>query len=140
MNKSIIFIGPSSTGKTYLANLPIKDKLINEITVGIEYQVHYIGRTKYMILDTGDFNRYHYIIKDYLPKVNEIYLFANNKDDLNFCRSKLNGFSYKLVSDNIELEPDFLLSFTPNDIAFYKDEESPLLANYKKNKFFCCCK
>ena len=138
MSKTILFIGPSATGKSYLANLPYKDKLINEPTVGIDYRAHHIGKTKYMIYDTGDFNRYHFIIKDYFSKVDEIFVFANTREDIQICKRKLENIPFKVISDNTELCPAFLLSFNSNDMSFYRDEESPLLTNQKKNKWMCC--
>jgi GTPase SAR1 family protein len=135
--KTVLFIGPSATGKSYLANLPYKHKEILEPTVGIDYRVHRFGNTKYMIYDTGDLNRYCFIIKDYFPKVDEIYLFVNSIEDYQNSIKKLEGFKYKIVSDNTTLNPDFLLSFNSNDYDFYKNEESPLLEGTTKKKFCC---
>lgn len=90
-----------------------------------------------MIYDTGDFNRYHFIIKDYFSKVDEIYVFAKTREDINLCQKKLGDLPFKVISDNTELCPAFLLSFNSSDISFYKDEESPLLTGQKKNKWCC---
>lgn len=138
MNKSVLFVGPSGNGKSYLANIKFNEKI--DSTVGIEYNVYKIGKTKYTIYDTGDFERYYFIIKDYFPKVNEIYLFVKTKEELDLYKKKIEPFHFKIISDNIELFPDFLLTFTPSDITFYKDEleDLPLLYNPPKNKFGCC--
>lgn len=139
MNQNILFIGPSGSGKSYLANLPNKneEKYI-ESTVGIDYRTHRIGNTKYIIYDTGDLNRYYFIIKEYLSKVDEIFVFVNTHEDLENCKKKLNDFNFKIVSDNTTLNPDFLLSFTNNDLDFYNNEEFLPLLKKKKRNLFCC--
>jgi len=142
--KTILFIGPSRSGKSYLANLPFKEKTIKKCefpTVGIDYRVHRINNTKYMIYDTGDLNRYYFIIKEYFSKVDEILVFVNTYQELENCKKKLESFKFNIISENPELNPDFLLSFSKDDLDFYKNisEESQLLEYHKKNKWYLCC-